>query len=114
MHGLARADTRSPSSKAERQSRIFVREDGESPRWGWKESEGFVLVRNQMFCCFGAVPMMNEWLHVKMEGDARAPFIADVPIRVYGTFDVGEVVTKGTLMSIYRMDAADVEVTAGY
>ena len=73
--------------------------------------KSFVLVRNQMFCCFGAVPMMNEWLHIKMQGDARAPFIADVPIRVYGAFDVGEVVTKGTLMSIYRLDATEVEVT---
>lgn len=72
--------------------------------------KSLVLVRNQMFCCFGSVPMMNEWLHIKMEGDARAPYISDVPLVFYGKFDVGEVFEKGTLMSIYRLDATSVEV----
>jgi hypothetical protein len=68
----------------------------------------FILVRNQMACCYGAVPRMNEWLHVKMAKDRTAPYAVDIPITVFGTLDVGEVYEDGIVMSLYRMESTDV------
>jgi len=33
----------------------------------------FILLRNQGLCCFGTVPRMNEWIHVKMAPGKGAP-----------------------------------------
>lgn len=70
--------------------------------------KSFVLVRNQMLCCYGQTPQLNEWIHVKMEGDARAPYISDIPMTAYGKFEVGEQMYKGSVLSIYRMNATAV------
>jgi len=68
----------------------------------------FVLVRNQNACCFGIVPAMNEWIHVKMDPEKVAPYAIDVPITVFGTLEVGEAYENGLLMSIYRMQSNQV------
>ena len=63
----------------------------------------FVLVRNQNACCFGIVPAMNEWIHIKMEKEQVAPYAIDIPITVFGKLEVGESYENDLLMSIYRM-----------
>ena len=69
----------------------------------------FLLVRNQYACCFGVVPKMNEWLHIKMAPGKKAPYAVDIPITVYGKFDAKELIEKGVVMSLYRMEATEVE-----
>ena len=68
----------------------------------------FLLVRNQFACCFGVVPKMNEWIHVKMAKGKVAPYAVDIPITVYGKLDCGELIEKGVVMSLYRMEATEV------
>jgi hypothetical protein len=68
----------------------------------------FVLVRNQFACCYGVVPKMNEWLHVKMTLGNAAPYALDVPITIYGKLDVGELWENGVVMSLYRLACDDV------
>jgi hypothetical protein len=68
----------------------------------------FVLVRNQFVCCFGVVPLMNEWLHIKMVEGHPCPYAVDIPITVFGTLRVGEVWEQGAVMSLYRMDGLQV------
>ena len=68
----------------------------------------FILVRNQMACCYGAVPRMNEWVHVKMAEKCYAPYAIDIPITVFGTLEVGEVYEDGIVMSLYRMQSTHV------
>ena len=74
-----------------------------------EEVTEFLLVRNQFACCFGVVPKMNEWLHVKMEQGKKAPYAVDVPITVYGKLEASELIEKGVVMSLYRMEASEVE-----
>ena len=68
----------------------------------------FALTENQMFCCFGVPPAMNEWVLVEMEGDSSAEFFSDMPVGVYGTMEMGEEILDGYIMSIYRMTATEV------
>lgn len=68
----------------------------------------FALTENQMFCCFGVPPAMNEWLLVDMEGDTSTEFFSDMPVGVYGTIEMGEEILDGYIMSIYRMVATEV------
>jgi len=69
----------------------------------------FVLVRNQFACCYGIMPKMNEWVHVKMAPGKTAPFALDIPITVHGTLDVGEVWENGVVMSLYRLECDRVD-----
>ena len=73
-----------------------------------EEITEFLLVKSQLFCCFGQIPRMNEWIHVKMLPGKSAPFVADVPMTIFGTLEVGEVVEDGIVMSIYRIACEDV------
>jgi hypothetical protein len=83
----------------------------------------FILLRNQGLCCFGIVPRMNEWIHVRMKAGEGAPYATDVPLTVFGALEVGEVCEKGpmkpgqpydkglgAIMSVYRMEATVVLV----
>jgi len=83
----------------------------------------FILLRNQAWCCFGMVPRINEWVHVKMAKGTGAPYALDVPITVFGTLSVGESyewqtgkddVKTGVLMSVYRLEGTAVVVPPVY
>ncbi len=74
----------------------------------------FILLRNQGLCCFGTVPRMNEWIHVKMAPGKGAPYSIDVPITVFGALAVGEEYEKNVLMSLYRMESTAVVVPPVY
>jgi len=62
-----------------------------------------LLMRSRSFCCFGIPLQPNEWVHVRMKGEG-VKSIMDVPLTVYGTLHVGEVVKNGQLSSIYPLD----------
>jgi hypothetical protein len=72
----------------------------------------FLLVRNQFACCFGIVPKMNEWLHIKMAPGKVSKYLVDIPITVRGVFDASELLENGVVMSLYRMEADEVEEPA--
>jgi hypothetical protein len=63
----------------------------------------FLLMRSRSFCCFGIPLNINEWIHVRMKGDG-VPSIMDVPLTVYGTLHVGEIIKNGQLSCIYKLD----------
>lgn len=60
----------------------------------------FILLNNQMACCFGIMPRMNELIYVKMQGNSSTKFMTDVPIKVFGKFKVGEENVVGRLYGI--------------
>ena len=62
----------------------------------------FLIMANQMACCFGTIPNLNDWVVVRMP--AGVPVIQDVPISFYGTFRVGAMFENGFLTGIYEMD----------
>ncbi|MGH7491897.1 MAG: DUF3299 domain-containing protein [bacterium] len=65
----------------------------------------FTLVRDQMVCCFGNVPEINEWVYVRLNTPQRADQLIDVPVIVFGTLEVGEEIKFGTLANVYRVEA---------
>jgi hypothetical protein len=76
---------------------------------GYKDKvRAFVLLANQMGCCFGVPPPMNGWVYVTMK---RGPtdFIPDVPVTVRGTLKVGEDIKDNAVLSIYQLEADGVD-----
>lgn len=71
--------------------------------------KSFILTNSMMLCCFGAMPWINEWVYVEMEGESTADFFNDTVIRVSGVLDVGEEIEDGIVLSLYRMDGQSVE-----
>lgn len=65
--------------------------------------EEFALNGNYDMCFFGAPSRMNQWVHVKMLGGAKAKF-SHSPITVMGTLEVGERVENGFVVSLYRLN----------
>ena len=69
----------------------------------------FLIMANQMACCFGTVPNMNEWVVVRMPQGTEV--IQDVPISFYGKLKVGAMFENGYMTGIYAMDAEGAEKT---
>lgn len=68
----------------------------------------FVLVRNQLLCCYGQTPKMNEWVYVALEEPTEVQL--DLPVTVAGDFYVGEDMEGDQVLSLYRMMGQKVEV----
>lgn len=75
--------------------------------------KSFLLVRNQMACCFGMMLGFNEWVFVRCAEDKPAEFVPDVLITAYGDFEVGEEISGGAVMSIFRMRCDEVLHSGG-
>jgi hypothetical protein len=61
----------------------------------------FLLVRNQMACCYGSVPNMNEWVIVKVKKGVQP--LMDVPIQFYGQLKVGATFDNGYMTGLYEL-----------
>ena len=64
--------------------------------------KSFALTQNQMYCCFGVPPSMNEWVMVSVQGEP-AKYYSDMPVAAFGTLEVGEEFEDGYVMSVYRI-----------
>ncbi len=63
----------------------------------------FLLMANQMACCYGTVPNMNDWVIVRIP--KGVPITQDVPISFRGTFKVSATFESGYMTGIYQLDA---------
>ena len=63
----------------------------------------FLLMANQMACCYGTVPNMNDWVIVK--SPKGVPVMQDVPISFKGTFKVSATFESGYMTGIYELEA---------
>jgi hypothetical protein len=63
----------------------------------------FLLLRNQMMCCYGRQPEPNEWVVVKMAGPG-VPGKMDTPLSLYGTLHVGEMFENHVFEGLYQLD----------
>jgi len=70
----------------------------------------FVLVRNQALCCFGRTPAMNEWVMVRFPAGRSVAMNMDQPVSVMGSFEVGEQIEEGSVISLYSIVADRVEI----
>ncbi len=62
-----------------------------------------LLMRDQMMCCYGIIPNMNDWVVVRLKKGVRP--LLDVPVSFYGDFKVGAMFEQGYLVGIYQLDA---------
>ena len=62
----------------------------------------FLLMRNTMACCYGAVPNMNEWVVVRMK--KGVPPLMDVPIEFFGELKVGAMFENGYMTGLYELE----------
>jgi hypothetical protein len=63
----------------------------------------FLLVKDAMMCCYGAMPKVNEWIVVKMNGAGVKPLM-DLPITFEGRLRVGEMFENGYLTGVYLLE----------
>jgi len=63
----------------------------------------FLLMANQMACCYGTIPNMNDWVVVRIP--KGVPVIQDVPISFRGQFRVRAMFESGYMTGIYSMEA---------
>lgn len=63
----------------------------------------FLLMANQMACCYGTVPNMNDWVIVRIP--KGVPITQDVPISFRGMFRVNPTFESGYMTGIYQLDA---------
>lgn len=63
----------------------------------------FLLMANQMACCYGTVPNMNDWVVVRIP--KGVPIIQDVPISFRGQFKVSATFESGYMTGIYQLEA---------
>ncbi|MDE0297904.1 MAG: DUF3299 domain-containing protein [Candidatus Poribacteria bacterium] len=66
--------------------------------------ESFVLLENQLACCFGAIPLLNEWIYVEVPERKRIRSYQDELILLYGTLRVGAEFEDGMLNGIYHLE----------
>ena len=70
----------------------------------------FVLSPYPPGCCFGGMPMLDEWVDVSLEDDEGVEYFAYRVVRVTGEFEVGEQLDDwGYVTSLYRMKSDKVE-----
>lgn len=68
-----------------------------------ENTTGFIMSRTQSACCYGIMPKMNEWIFVTMRPGTSSEVWMDIPLTVFGTFEVGEKDDKENGCSLYRM-----------
>jgi hypothetical protein len=68
----------------------------------------FILMPSLFGCCYGQPPAVNHVVLVKMAGKKRAKYFEDA-VRVRGRFHCSEEKQDGELLSLYRIDADEVD-----
>lgn len=66
------------------------------------KGRAFLLTKNQMLCCYGQTPKVNEWAIVTMK--EPVPAVLDKPVVISGQLRVGEVKEKDVVLSLYRLE----------
>jgi hypothetical protein len=66
-----------------------------------------ILVRNQLLCCFGEEPRLNEWMFVNIDPPVEA--VMDIPVTLFGTLYASPDKEEDQVVSLYRMQADRME-----
>lgn len=66
-----------------------------------------ILVRNQLLCCYGEEPKLNEWIFINV--NPPVDLVTDVPVTLFGKFYASPDEEAGQVISLYRMEATGME-----
>ncbi len=64
----------------------------------------FLLLRDQMMCCYGVTPRLNDWIVVRVQKPVR--YTPDVPVAFRGKFQVKAMQEQGFITGIYLLEGA--------
>ena len=64
----------------------------------------FMLLKDQMACCFGNMPRLNEWVYVRVPKKKKVGVHQDVLVTLLGTLRVGAKFEGVVLTGIYHLD----------
>lgn len=64
----------------------------------------FVLLKDQMACCFGAIPLLNEWVYVEVPQRKKIRSYQDELVTLLGTLRVGAKFEGDILVGIYHLE----------
>lgn len=70
----------------------------------------FMLLKDQMACCFGNIPRLNEWVYVRVPKKKQIGVHQDVPITLFGTLRVGAKFEHEVLTGIYHLELDQMEM----
>lgn len=68
-----------------------------------------LLMKDQMSCCYGATPNLNDFVIVRMP-EGKGKLMVDTPIFIYGTLKVGAVLENGFLAGVYQLEGDKMEM----
>lgn len=74
-----------------------------------KHVREFLILANQMKCCFGREPGFCEYILARMEGEPGAPLQVDTPLVFEGTLHVSDVYVNSYWSGLYSMDCRKIE-----
>ena len=70
----------------------------------------FMLLKDQMACCFGNIPRLNEWVYVRVPKKKQISVHQDVPITLLGTLRVGPKFEREVLTGIYHLELDQIQL----
>ena len=69
-----------------------------------------MLLRDQMACCFGNMPRLNEWVYVRVPKNKKVSVHKDVWVTLLGTLRVGAKFESEVLTGIYHLELDRLQV----
>ena len=109
MNAFVKRDQIPRNIRALNKHKLAVR--GYMVPWGYDEKLNttmkFQLAKDRSICCLGAMPKLNDYIIVHMQGNP-APVVKDRLVTVYGTLEVDEKSRDGLITSIYNMTGDEV------
>ena len=70
----------------------------------------FMLLKDQMACCFGNIPRLNEWVYVRVSKKKEIKIHQDVLVTLLGTLRVGAKFEGEVLTGIYHLELDRVQI----
>jgi hypothetical protein len=67
----------------------------------------FLILRNQMGCCYGQMPAANEYIVASVVG-RPIPAVMDTPLQFSGTFKIAPNVVDGVAVTIFALEQSQV------
>lgn len=70
----------------------------------------FMLLKDQMACCFGNIPRLNEWVYVRVPKKKKISVHQDVWVTLFGTLRVGAKFEGEVLTGIYHLELDRIQI----
>ncbi len=70
----------------------------------------FMLLKDQMACCFGNMPRLNEWVYVRVPKQKQVSVHQDVLVTLLGTLRVGSKFEGEVLTGIYHLELDELQM----